>query len=100
MELRFSAFGSPWFPLSSSYRVLSLLCRTESRASTAIESVKKEIPNANLEYIQFDLMKMKSAKSAAEEFLRRESRLDILVNNAGIVSSYIVASGVGSDGFV
>lgn len=60
--------------------------RTESRARTAIDSIKKELPEASVEYLHFDLQKLASAKQAAERFIALEKRLDILVNNAGIVS--------------
>ncbi len=39
-----------------------------------------------IKYINFDLLRMQTAKTAAEEFLQHETRLDMLINNAGIVS--------------
>ncbi|KAJ4481029.1 short chain dehydrogenase [Lentinula aciculospora] len=67
-----------------------MLSRTETRALAAIEKIKGELGpdlKPEIEYINFDLLSLKSAKTAAEEFLRRETRLDILVNNAGIMAT-------------
>jgi|SRR5688572_26030672 NAD(P)-dependent dehydrogenase (short-subunit alcohol dehydrogenase family) len=40
--------------------------------------------NLDLHALQMNLEDLQSVKSAAEDFLRRESRLDILINNAGV----------------
>ncbi|PLW12727.1 hypothetical protein PCANC_18151 [Puccinia coronata f. sp. avenae] len=57
--------------------------RSESRAKAAIRRIKQLVPNAQLEFVHFDLTSLSSAKTAAEEFMSKESRLDILINNAG-----------------
>ncbi|KAF9023262.1 NAD(P)-binding protein, partial [Hymenopellis radicata] len=64
-----------------------VLSRNESRVLEAIESVKKETPEAVIKYINFDLLRMQSATKAAEEFLQHETRLDMLINNAGIMAT-------------
>ncbi|KAF5381921.1 hypothetical protein D9757_007579 [Collybiopsis confluens] len=67
-----------------------MLSRTESRALEAIEKIKEELGpdlTPNIDYINFNLLKISSAKGAAEEFLKRETRLDILVNNAGVMAT-------------
>ncbi|KAF8922108.1 short chain dehydrogenase [Mucidula mucida] len=64
-----------------------ILSRNESRVLEAIESVKKETPEAMIKYINFDLLRMQTAKTAAEEFLQHETRLDMLINNAGIMAT-------------
>ncbi|KAJ3825391.1 hypothetical protein EV361DRAFT_905425 [Lentinula raphanica] len=67
-----------------------MLSRTEARAFTAIEKLKGELApdvQPEIEYINFDLLSLRSCKQAAEEFMRREQRLDILVNNAGIMAT-------------
>ncbi|KAJ3847226.1 short chain dehydrogenase [Lentinula lateritia] len=67
-----------------------MLSRTESRALAAIEKIKTELGselNPEIEYINFNLLSLKSAKKAAEEYMQREQRLDILVNNAGIMAT-------------
>ncbi|KAJ3978801.1 short chain dehydrogenase [Lentinula detonsa] len=67
-----------------------MLSRTDTRALAAIEKIKGELGpelKPEIEYINFDLLSLKSAKKAAETFIQRENRLDILVNNAGIMAT-------------
>jgi len=68
-----------------------MLSRQESRALDAIEKIKSELGPSGIDpkvdYINFDLQNLASAKKAAEEFMKRETRLDILVNNAGIMAT-------------
>ncbi|KAF5381940.1 hypothetical protein D9757_007580 [Collybiopsis confluens] len=67
-----------------------MLSRTESRALDAIKKIKEELGpdlTPNIDYINFNLLKLSSAKGAAEEFLKRETRLDILVNNAAVMAT-------------
>jgi NADP-dependent 3-hydroxy acid dehydrogenase YdfG len=66
--------------------VNSILCRSEAKATSAIDDIKSEIPQAQVEFIQFDLTNIASCQKAAQDFLAREDRLDVLMNNAGIVS--------------
>ncbi|MBW0521214.1 hypothetical protein O181_060929 [Austropuccinia psidii MF-1] len=61
-----------------------IACRSEARAHEAIKKIKDQVPNAQIEFIYFDLTVLSSAKAAAETLSSKESRLDILVNNAGI----------------
>ncbi|KAI8447187.1 hypothetical protein BY996DRAFT_1047640 [Phakopsora pachyrhizi] len=64
-----------------------MACRVQSRAETAIEKIKQEVPDAKMEFLFFDLTILSTAKKAAQEFSSKESRLDILVNNAGIMNT-------------
>ncbi|KAF9071219.1 hypothetical protein BDP27DRAFT_1419255 [Rhodocollybia butyracea] len=67
-----------------------MLSRTESRALAAIEKIKKELGpeiDPKVEYIHFDLQRLKTGQEAAEEFMKRETRLDIIINNAGIMAT-------------
>ncbi|KAF9071222.1 hypothetical protein BDP27DRAFT_1401582 [Rhodocollybia butyracea] len=67
-----------------------MLSRTESRALAAIEKIKKELGpeiDPKVEYINFDLQSLKTGHEAAEELMKRETRLDILINNAGIMAT-------------
>lgn len=64
--------------------------RTESRALAAIAELKTEVPDAQVEFLQFDLTSLASASAAAARFLALEQRLDILVNNAGVVRLPVV----------
>lgn len=57
-----------------------MLSRQESRALTAIEQIKTELgPDAQIDYINFDLQSLKTANTAAEEFMKRETRLGLFV---------------------
>ncbi|KAJ3129920.1 hypothetical protein HK098_007674 [Nowakowskiella sp. JEL0407] len=60
--------------------------RTPERAQQAIETLKKEIPNAQIEFFQLNLADMKQVKSAASAYVASGERLDILINNAGIMA--------------
>ena len=80
-----------------------LAARNKEKAEKAILDLEKEKSNTkgtkgteNIRFLQLDLASFESVKSAAEEFLRLESRLDILVNNAGIV---MTAEGLTKDGY-
>ncbi|KAI8447918.1 short chain dehydrogenase, partial [Phakopsora pachyrhizi] len=72
-----------------------LLCRNEGRTREAIESIKSSLISTSnlssseidLNFIQFDLTKLKSCKLAAETFSQKEERLDILINNATVKST-------------
>jgi NAD(P)-dependent dehydrogenase (short-subunit alcohol dehydrogenase family) len=60
--------------------------RTESKALDAIKALKKEIPSANIEFLQMDLTDFKSVVAAARQVCSRENRLHGLINNAGIMA--------------
>lgn len=67
-----------------------MLCRAESRAQMAMESIRAEVPGAKLEFLPFDLCNLTSCRKAAEMFLQREVKLHAVVANAGIVSSALL----------
>ncbi|KAK2870949.1 hypothetical protein Q8A67_023476 [Cirrhinus molitorella] len=71
-----------------------LACRDESRAQAAVTDIQRESGNKEVLYMHLDLASLKSVRSFAENFLKRESRLDILINNAGLV-----VGGKTEDGF-
>ncbi|XP_043085318.1 retinol dehydrogenase 12 isoform X1 [Puntigrus tetrazona] len=62
-----------------------LACRDESRAQAAVKDIQRESGNKEVLYMHLDLASLKSVRSFAENFLKKESRLDILINNAGLV---------------
>lgn len=62
-----------------------LTSRNRQRGLDAIERIKAaglSPGNGEIELLELDLAAPKLAKTAAEDFLKREKRLDILVNNA------------------
>ena len=69
-----------------------LTARDRHKGLDAIECIKAaELSpgNEQIELLELDLAAPKLAKSAAEEFLKREKRLDILVNNAAVCVSLL-----------
>ncbi|CEO99452.1 short chain dehydrogenase [Plasmodiophora brassicae] len=60
--------------------------RSEARARDAIASIKAQVPEANVEFIQMDLADLKTVADAARTFRTRHDKLDCLVNNAGIMA--------------
>ena len=64
-------------------RVL-LGCRSEERAGGAIERIRAESPEADVEFLPLDQADLASVRAAAER-AATEPRLDVLVNNAGIM---------------
>ncbi len=62
-----------------------MACRNEQKANDAINRIKEEVTEANLEFIPIDLMDLESVKSFAAAFKKGHDRLDLLINNAGIM---------------
>jgi hypothetical protein len=60
-----------------------LAARNEAKAQDAIADVKKSVPQADIHFLQMDLMSFDSIKKAARKVGEECSRLDILVLNAG-----------------
>ncbi|CAG8789673.1 23839_t:CDS:2 [Racocetra persica] len=63
-----------------------VLSRNIERGQTAVEKIKSETGNQNVEFLQLDLKKLRSVKECAEKFLARNLPLHILINNAGITT--------------
>lgn len=59
-----------------------LACRSEQRALAAINKLEEEVAGIEgknrLQFLHVDMSSMDSVKRAAEEFLKRETRLDVL----------------------
>nr|CAG8516214.1 10061_t:CDS:2 [Entrophospora candida] len=64
-----------------------ILARNIERGTAAVEKIKQETGNQNVEFLQLDLQSLKSVKECAESFLARKLPLHILVNNAGIAAT-------------
>lgn len=63
-----------------------LAARTPSKAESAIAEIKKEVPDANITFLELDLASLTSVKKAADTFNASSDRLDILLNNAGVMA--------------
>jgi len=57
--------------------------RDAQRCAAAVESIKRETGNTEVEYIAADLATRDGVQRAAHEFKKRHTRLDVLLNNAG-----------------
>eukprot|EP00128_Syssomonas_multiformis_P000798 Colp12_sorted_trinity150504_noHs@19702 len=64
-----------------------MLCRDEKRATEAIADIKKQHPEADVRFMQVDLMSQKSIRSFADSFLKTKEPINILINNAGIMAT-------------
>jgi NAD(P)-dependent dehydrogenase (short-subunit alcohol dehydrogenase family) len=73
-----------------------LACRSPERAARAIERIKAETPQADLQAITLDLTSLASVRAAATEIRSRYRRLDVLINNAGVMWA---PKGSTADGF-
>lgn len=62
-----------------------MACRNITKATAAMDSIKKEVPNADLEVIKIDLSSMSSVRDFAKEYKSKFDRLDVLINNAGVM---------------
>ncbi|ANB13698.1 Env9p [Sugiyamaella lignohabitans] len=61
--------------------------RNPTRCEAAIAEIKKEVPNANIEYVKLDVSKLDDVKQVAEKFVNEHTSLNYLVNNAGIMAT-------------
>ncbi|KAF8861591.1 NAD(P)-binding protein [Acephala macrosclerotiorum] len=86
----FSTSGIPDFEgrvvlITGGHSGLGLATTTALAAINAkVYIASRSNPNAQIEVIEMDLGDLKSVKSGAEDFLRREEKLHILINNAGV----------------
>lgn len=62
-----------------------MACRSEQKAQKAIEAIRQQQPNAQLDFIALNLSDLSSVGSFAEAFNTKYDRLDVLMNNAGVM---------------
>lgn len=63
-----------------------MACRNQEKGRQALESIKAEIPDADLELMELDLADLESVKAFAYAFRQRFEKLDVLLNNAGLMA--------------
>ncbi|CAG8543447.1 16869_t:CDS:2 [Racocetra persica] len=61
-----------------------VLGRNIEKVQAAVEKIRTETGNQNVEFLHLDLGSLRSVKKCAENFLARDLPLHILINNAGI----------------
>ncbi|AWB93813.1 oxidoreductase [Aeromicrobium chenweiae] len=64
---------------------LVVTARDETKASTAVDRIRRDVPGASVDVVSLDLADLDDAKRASAEVARTYDRIDILVNNAGIM---------------
>ncbi|KAH6652330.1 hypothetical protein BKA67DRAFT_352899 [Truncatella angustata] len=64
-----------------------MCARSSEKGTSAIATIKKMHPSANIDLLQMDLMDLTSVVTAANHFLTLETALHGLVNNAGIMAT-------------
>ena len=75
---------------------LVIAARNDQKIEAAIQSIRSEIPNADVSAIKLDIADLSSVKSFAEEFNAKFDKLDLLINNAGIMMCLYATT---TDGF-
>ena len=60
--------------------------RNQDKAKDAVEKIKAECPDADLELVPLDLGSLASVRKAADQILAAHETIDILVNNAGVMA--------------
>ena len=58
-----------------------MAARNPSKAEAAIADIKKDVPKANITFLELDLASLQSVKKAADDFNAQSNRLDVLLNN-------------------
>ncbi len=62
-----------------------LACRNQEKTQTAMERVRQDSPDAQLEFLPLDLADLASVRKCVAGFQERFDRLDLLINNAGVM---------------
>ncbi|KAF0695940.1 hypothetical protein As57867_013239, partial [Aphanomyces stellatus] len=63
-----------------------LACRSRTKTDPVVEAIKAVAPGATVEFMELDLMRLKSVQAFTDAFKARQLPLHILVNNAGIMA--------------
>ena len=63
-----------------------MACRSEQRATSAINEIRKAVPDAPLEFVALDLNDLESVARFARTVNEKVDKVDILLNNAGIMA--------------
>ncbi|ETW08508.1 hypothetical protein H310_01073 [Aphanomyces invadans] len=73
-----------------------LACRSKAKTEPVVQSIAAIAPDAKVEFMELDLMSLKSVHAFSEAFKTRNLPLHILINNAGIMAPPFALS---ADGF-
>ena len=64
---------------------VTLAVRNPDKGKAAIDDIRRDVPDAELEVQELDLASLDSIRDAAAEIGRRLGRIDLLINNAGVM---------------
>jgi NAD(P)-dependent dehydrogenase (short-subunit alcohol dehydrogenase family) len=59
--------------------------RSEAKGRTALERIRREVPNARIRFEPIDLASLASISRATQRLLEEGEAIDLLVNNAGVM---------------
>lgn len=62
-----------------------LTARSDKNGKAAVEVIKKQQPNAQVNWMVLDLADLASVRAFSDAFHKQNTRLDILINNAGVM---------------
>ncbi len=60
--------------------------RNEMKGNAAVESIKVENPNTDIQVMLLDLSNLESIHKFTENFKNKFNKLDLLINNAGVMN--------------
>ncbi len=75
-----------------------MACRNEDRALKAMQLIRGDLGDADLEFLKLDLGSLDAVRAAVSEYRSRHEHLDVLVNNAGIMMTPYVRTVDGLEG--
>lgn len=61
-----------------------LACRSKEKTERVLEEIRRDVPDAQVEYIHLDLGDLSSVRACAKELLDRKIPIHGLINNAGL----------------
>lgn len=63
-----------------------MMCRNKEKGELALEEIKKESGNPDVDLLICDLADLASVRQFASAFMEKYDRLDVLINNAGVIN--------------
>jgi NAD(P)-dependent dehydrogenase (short-subunit alcohol dehydrogenase family) len=72
--------------LASKKATVIVAVRDEVKGVAAVEKIKVENPNADVQVMLVDLADLESVHKFAENFKKKFTKLDLLINNAGVMN--------------
>lgn len=61
-------------------------CRNAERGRQAVDEIRAEHPDTDVEVLKMDLASLASVRAAADQSEQAHDKLDVLVNNAGVMA--------------